>query len=407
MLWRTTDPQNLASAPRDYEEQRALLANLMQLDEKRLKGRLNRQVEEHRPIGLSKDGITDEIATRVLTGDNSGGTFGGSVLPRVDLEQTVLAIFLKRFPAWDIFEKEQSNGMLHTWNAQTVAGSSTDSQLSAATEITTVNDDTATYAQKNTANIATLMTRRGNSLKEILAVQQSGMRYSPETLEIFGGTIMLQRLAQKYLLQGNFSVSSGAGASTELGANSSASFDGLRIWTSGTAPFNSPVSAVAVNLDDTTGGGPFTITAGINYTCANIQNQGGEPGLVIMSTVAKSRYMQEQEGKQRSEASTIVPGLKIPTVATVAGDLPVVGVPGAANALGTYNRSTDSRLVEDVYILDLSTIVLRYIGSPDINIFEIPMGVDGQLTRRYILFMMFGLQIADNGAFQGKLRLPV
>lgn len=283
----------------------------------------------------------------------------------------------------------------------TATGSAADSTLALATELTATTDDTATYVQKS-APIAQFDTQRGISLKEMYAVRQSGMTYSPEGEEMMAGTIRLRALLQRMLLTGNASTSAGAGAATELGAYNAAFFDGLRMITGGLGAHNA--SAVRVDQDQTTKGGPFTLTQAINLAAAQQIDNGGEPSVILCSATAKNALMNEQEGKQRTDTAELIPGVQVQTVTTVAGDLPVVMIPGGAAAVGTYNRTSDSALVEDLYILDESSIYVRWLGSEDINVLEIPAGVDGKLSRRFILFGLFGLQVVDDGLFQAKVR---
>jgi len=53
--------------------------------------------------------------------------------------------------------------------------------------------------------------------------------------------------------------------------------------------------------------------------------------------------------------------------------------------IGSYNRTSDNALVEDLYVLDESTITMRWLFAPSFTVLQIPSGVDGVLSERYIV----------------------
>jgi len=320
-------------------------------------------------------------------------------------------------------------------NVANATGSASDNALNLTSDLSSATNDTGLYAQSNTVNIAIFDTLRGVSLKELFAINQSGMTYSPETEEMLLGTIRLKSLIQRQIFQGNsgaagvlslagypssWLASTRATASSELGLANAAGFDGLRMITAGGVPATLgagsgyqtqySTSAIAVDQDLTAGGGPFTITQAVNYGAAQVMNNGGNPSILVGSPIVLNKLMNEQEGKQRTQED-LIPGVPVMAINTVAGNLPYVYAPGSGtstnSALGTYNRASDGALVEDLYVLDESMITLRYLGSADIGVIEIPVGVDSNLSRRFILYAMMGLQIADSGLFQAKIRIPV
>ncbi len=407
-IYRDADPRNLRANPHDPELQMALRRELNKLSVPELSARLDRQRRENRVSpGQSSDrfnGPAGTMLTRIL---DTGGTSTGNVLPRVDLEQTIYSLFVKQFPIWDRIRKAPANGLKHSWNAASATGAATDSNLTASSDLANAYSDVGTYTQYQTANMAILDTLRGVSLKELFAVQQSGMTYSPETEEILLGTVRLKSLVQRFLLQGNQSVSTKT-ATTEWGLTNSNGFDGLRMITGGLGTYT---GVTQVDQDLTAGGGPFTITQAVNYAAAQTINQGANPSALWGSPIAYNKLMNEQEGKQRTDAMQITPGLTVQAVNTLNGNLPFFFAPGSGtgttSALGNYNRQSDSVLVEDLYLLDESMLTFRYLGASDIQVIEIPVGVDTQLSRRFILFLIGGLQVADAGLFQAKVRIPV
>lgn len=332
---------------------------------------------------------------------DSTSTYGGNILPRVDIEDQLYSLFVLDFPLWEMLPDGPANGLLHTWNTISAPNQSavTDSTITVATETTASTVDTGQYKQLQTANIATFLEQRGISMKEQAAVTQSGMTYNPETQEIKNGYTRLKDVIQRQMFQGNFAVSTGT-ATNENGLYNTAGMDGLRLIAGGLGAYNSS----AVRLDqDSTG---KTILQGINTVSARTSNNGGHSSLVSLSNTAQAALMDEQEGKQRVFGSNeIIPGLKVMSVQTQAGELPLLPVPGL-NAIGHYNRTSDSVDVEDVFVLDASMIYRRWLGSADINVIELPAGVSGALTRTYLIFAFIGLQVIDAGLFQGKVRIP-
>lgn len=297
---------------------------------------------------------------------------------------------------------------MHTWNVETAAGTESDSALTLSSDLGTATDDTGVYKRFAIANIAVIDTQRGISLKEQYAVAQSGMNYDVEAREIMNGQIMIRRLLQKYLFQGNFSDAAGL-STNESGAYNANGFDGYRLIVGGTVSTyqtGGNPNSIIVDLDQD-GEGPFTISGAINAAIGRSADIGAETSIAIMSNTVKAKLMAEQEGKQRTEKADLIPGVKVDTIATLAGDLPIMTVPGAANALGKYLRTSDAASVQEILLLDESHTILRYLGQPDLTVLEIPTGVDGKLSRRYIIFGMYGLQVRDMGIFQAKVRLPV
>ena len=83
------------------------------------------------------------------------------------------------------------------------------------------------------------------------------------------------------------------------------------------------------------------------------------------------------------------------------GELLIVPVPGST--FGTYNRTSDNALVEDIYVLDESAVTIRWLYSESFTVLQIPSGVDSVLSERWIIFMMAGLEIVAP-PFMGKIR---
>lgn len=305
-------------------------------------------------------------------------TSGGSALIRQDLEPLLYTTFVKIFPAWERFSKEPANGVVHTWNQITNYG-----DAAWMSELGTVTDDTSTYLRQTT-NIAIVNTRRGVTFKEQLAVPAGGMSWDAQRLEIQNGLTAMAHQIQKTIFQGQ-SSNSGGTASNELGAYDANAFTGLRstLNTSDAVNFSPYLTTSA---DSFVGAMDDTITAILN-------NVGVPPNVIYMRANEAAALTKQQLSIQRAvDRTEFIPGLTVPAIATTAGVIPYIGVPG--DSIGTYTATTfSSKTVADVYVLNDTQISIPYLGSPGPTVLEIPPGVSGQLTRLFIVWGMFGLAV--------------
>lgn len=200
---------------------------------------------------------------------------------------------------------------------------------------------------------------------------------------------------QYTILGGNASNSSGT-ASQEAGAYNVNAFDGWRgvIGSVGTFSANN-----AIQQDI----GSFNILESIQSVSAKIANNGGNPSAVFCSMNGKQALDIEQQNNRRYNDDTIeiTPGLRVNQIAWANGQLAIIPIPGTT--MGTYNRTSDSMVVEDFYVVDESVNTIRWLYSDGFTVLQIPSGVDGVLSERYIIFGMFGLEIAAP-LFNAKVR---
>jgi hypothetical protein len=314
---------------------------------------------------------------------------GGAALIRQDLEPILYALFVKKFPMFERMRKEPANGLVHAYNQQSAYGDAV-----FQTETGTVTDDTNTYARQTT-NVAVLATRRGITLKSQFAITQGGAPGQQGlSTELEGGVTAIAHKLQKTLFQGNSSTSASAGASTELGAYDANGFDGLRKLLG---------SAAATAQIANKGTAAYLKT--INENVASILNAGGNPSAILCSPTDYAGLVNEVTNLVRYNAPTQagnVMGLTLGSVVTAAGELPLLAVPG--DSIGSYTLSSvDYR---DMYVVDESVWSMPYLGSDSITTLEIPVGVNGSLSRLYIMYCMFGL---SNKApqFNGKVRVSI
>jgi hypothetical protein len=101
-------------------------------------------------------------------------------------------------------------------------------------------------------------------------------------------------------------------------------------------------------------------------------------------------------------AGNVDAGLGLGSVATPAGSLPLLAIPG--DGIGSYTLSSVN--YRDMYVIDEDVWSMPYLGNDAITTLEIPVGVAGALTRLYIQFCMYGL--ANKGPqFNGKVRVTL
>ena len=323
--------------------------------------------------GLMDIAGNDPVLTNLL--DLSGG----SALVRQDLDPILYTQFVKAFPAYDRIPKVPANGAVHSWRQVTSYGDAV-----FMSELGTVTDDTSVYTPQTT-NIAIQNTRRGVSFKEQFAVTAGGMNWNPQQLEIQNGLIAMAHKTQKTIFQGNASNSGGT-ANSEAGAYDPNGFTGLR-------SILNIASAINVNPYFTSNPASFNISFGAAATA--ITDAVGVPPTVIFARAAEGQqFANAQLSIQRTvDRMEFVPGVRVPAVMTNQGELPLVTVPG--DSIGTYTAAVGGLTVADMYMLNESTVTMPYLGSPGPTVIEIPPGVNGQLTRLFIIYYMVGLAVTS------------
>lgn len=316
---------------------------------------------------------------------------GGAALIRQDLEPILYSLFVKRFPFFERIRKEPANGLVHAFNQQTAYGDAV-----FQTETGTVTDDAATYARQTT-NVAVLATRRGITLKSQFALTQGGSPFNGLSSELASGVTAIAHKLQKTLFQGNATVTSGAGATTELGAYDANGFDGLRKLLG---------SAAGQGVIATKGTAAYLAT--INSAVASILDNGGNPSAILCSPTDYAGLVNELTNLVRYNApaqAEQAAGATFGQVVTAAGALPILAVAG--DSIGSYTvTSPTTANYRDMYVVDEDSWSMPYLGADSITTLEIPVGVNGALSRLYIMYVMFGL--ANKAPqFNAKIRVTV
>ncbi len=264
-------------------------------------------------------------------------------------------------------------------------------------ELGTVGYTTGNY-NRATWPIAVLGNGRGVSIKEIAAVAQGGAPYNPRELEQENAMDKLAADAQWALMQGN-ATNAGGTAANEGGPYNALAFDGFRGVTGGYGAFSGN-GAVKIDI------GSLNILESIQNCAATIAQSGGKPSIAYMSINSKQYLDIEQQNNRYyvEDKSEIIPGVSANQITFANGSIVICPVPG--DSIGTYNRTSDNVLVEDIYVLDERGIKIRWLYSESFTVLQIPSGVDGVLSDRVIVFGMFGLQQAMP-IFSGKCRRAV
>lgn len=295
-------------------------------------------------------------------------TAGGTALIRQDLEPLLYAAFVRQFPLFERIARQPSNGLVHAYDRVEEAP-----EAEFISELGTVPDGAARYTRATT-NIAIAAIRVGTSLKMQFAARAGGSSWSPETEEINNGLIGLRRKIQQAFFHGNASVP-GATDSDPEGLYDANGFDGLRVLVPSANTHQQGAGETILNA----------LAEGDKF----LSTTGGLASIIVMDSRDRVNLMKEMQPYVRLEPRVnVVPGL--PDVEAVnlgnSGTVPILGVPG--NEIGSY---TDSISVRDAYLIEEGTLSAPWLGSEMPTVLDIPVGVAGQLTHLFILFMMTGL----------------
>ena len=339
-------------------------------------------------LWLNTAGFSAQTAFNQLSGQldpdiaKALDTGGATALIRQDLEPMLYEVFIRLFPAYDRFPKEPANGLLNAWNQITAYG---DAKFMA--ELGTVSDDTSVYERKST-NVAILATRRGISLKSQFAVMAGGMNYNPEALELQGGLRAMSHRMQKAIFEGNATVASGT-ADDENGLYDANGFSGLRQLLTANAVNLDPAS---FDWDDRTSWPGTSFRNAVDSALLPVTQSAGMTSIIWGHPQEKITFDEQQDPNVRLVAPNYVNigvGATAQAINTYAGQIPFAIVPG--DSISSYHIGPT--LYRDLYMLDEGSVTLPYLGSPGPTVLEIPIGISGQLTHLYIIFMMNGLAV--------------
>jgi hypothetical protein len=342
------------------------------------------------------DGIGSQVDADVRKAiDSSGAT----ALIRQDLDPILYELYVREFPAYDRIAKVPANGLVHAFNQITAFG---DAKF--MSELGTVTDDQSTYVRRTT-NVAILATRRGISLKSGYAVTAGGMNYNPEQLELQGGIYAMAHRFQTQMFSAQATASGGL-YTNEYGAYDANAFDGLRFSLSSayanyypTAVNNSgTIPQIDPATNPTTTG---SIKNAVDSAIVAIQQNGGRPSIIWSFPNDKQTFDHQADANVRYIAPDYVNigvGVVAARVNTIYGPLPWAIVPGdsldpTVGAVGYTPLAGSASKIRDLYVLDERGIAIPYLGAQGPTVLDIPVGISGQLTRLFVIFMMGGLAV--------------
>jgi len=342
---------------------------------------------------LMTESFVPQVVKNILGSGTGAGLTDGSPLIRQDLEPILYALFVRAFPAFERVRKGPSNGLVHAFNQMSQPdpnySSSSNTISTAITEIGTVSYTASTYVRK-TANITVFGLGRGVSFKEMAAVAQGGAPYDPTKTELANGMVKLAADVQQMIMRGN-GTNAGGTDQNEGGAysNNPLYFDG---WRGQIGGYGSFAGNGAVQVDIAS----LNILESIQNAAAQAANNGGMPTAVFLSMNAKQALDTEMQNMRHytdpANMIEIIPGVRCNKVAWANGELVIIPVPGVT--IGSYNRTSDGALVEDIYVIDESVNYLRWLYSEGFTVLEIPAGFDNTLSQKFIIFGMYGLELA-------------
>lgn len=341
--------------------------------------------------GLQRNDAVLQQFGQLLAAPHMKNADSTSVSPIVAqrLEPSVMEVFVKEFPLYNLLEKVPSNGLSHTYLQQTAFSSTTTPHT--LSETGTVTDDANVYLRKTT-NIAQLAVRRGVTLKAMFAGMNAGAPASDlMAREIDGGLLTLMRDAQMEMLR--FQESDGT-STTDTAANGkydANGMNGLRYILNNLA---SPENNAIVDVR-TTGWTDQRVLHAVRTQVNAIIDKGGKPDLIVTTTRGSESMFLDQMQLTRiitPSRHELTPGFSVQAISTDVGELPVVVVPGGTSAggLGTWVDGSGFSYF-DIFILQTDTLEIPYLGAPEATIIRIPIGTDGQLRELAIIYCLLGL----------------
>lgn len=356
-------------------------------------------VEQAFQTGLSKGvfGATKEenmlLSKQLETG---GGVTSGGPLIRVDIDPLLREAYLRKFPLYEMIRKFPANGLVHTYNQRTSAG--TAGLVSEMGDLTNV-DSESNYVRQANSHIAVLASRRQISLKLQYAVSQSGMNFNLSgsgNLEVTGALGEIARLDQSLICQGNQTIP-GKTVNDEEGEFNGIGFDGFRKILMGAG-----TSITKATAD------PYLRT--INRAVADIINDGGDVDNLVILCSLYARMDIEDEllnflrvlGNTPGGFPTNLASNGILTVADTVSKL--MPIPAAAQGEGLGFYTFGGNATEDLVVTDPAGIGLAFLGGATPSILELPVGFNNALSNVYIPFVMHGLVVFVT-KFNRKIRI--
>jgi len=327
--------------------------------------------------------------------DSSGGS--GGTLIQQGVEPVIYEEFVRTFPLYDLFEKEESNGLVHAWDVETAYSQNTVDQPVTMTESAAVSDDKNTYTQRTT-NIAIFGVRRGASLKSMFAVRQgtAGAAFGDlSQRETEGGLIKIAHDVQSEMVRFQNSDSSSTTNTAANGLYDANGFNGLRYHLNNASPPGNSVP-VAVYAGSGYDASKQPVLQALGAANDAIVDALGMPVDFVLASVGGKRWiMNEQLPLRRHvDKAEVRPGVALDTVELGSGPVPIYVLPG--DAIGSYLSGGHTYM--DIYLGISNFVSIPWLGGPTPTVLDIPIGADGTLRKLRIPFLMVGLAIHSDVA---------
>lgn len=337
---------------------------------------------------LSKHLGVQIVGTIRAVADSSSGS--GGTLIQQGVEPVLYEEFVRRFPLYDLYEKEESNGLVHAFDQWTAYSGNTADQPVTMSEDASVNDDKNTYAQATT-NIAIFGTRRGASLKSMFAVRQGTGRFGDlSERELDGGLVKIAHDVQSEGVRFQNQQSGATVNTSPYGLYDANGFNGWRYqFGASLVPAANTISIDVTQNSGYTAASQLVLQA-LGEAGDAIVNAIGVPPDHVVCAVAGKRYLVNEQLPLRRYDQTMTevrPGLRLATVELGWGEVPIYDLPG--DAVGTIANGGETFM--DIYLGVSSTISWPWLGGPTPVVLEIPIGADGTLRKLYIPFLMVGM----------------
>jgi hypothetical protein len=339
----------------------------------------------------------DEIQGQVrkAVADSSAGS--GGTLIQQGVEPVIYEEFVRVFPVYDLFEKEESNGLVHAWDVQTKYSQNTADQPVTMSENAAANDDSNSYTQR-TSNIGVFGTRRGASLKAMFAVRQgtAGAAFGDlSQRETDGGLMKIAHDVQAEMCRFQNTDNTSTTNTAANGLYDSNGFNGLRYHCQNLAPAG---NSVQVNVAPGSGYDPAkqAVLTELGAAADAITDALGMPVDFVLTGVAGRRYLINEQLPLRRhvDKAEVRPGLTLDTVELGSGAVPIYVVPG--DSIGSY--IVGGKTYIDIYVGISNYLSIPWLGGPTPTVLDIPIGADGTLRKLRIPFLMVGLAIHSDVA---------
>lgn len=356
--------------------------------------------------GRMMDGRVNPLVTKDVL-----GTIGGAqpVTIRTDIVPHLINMFVDRFPFFDTIEKVPANGLSHTWDLITDYDPT---DASFVDDFTAATPGKSSYAQQATL-IAISLAERGSTFRMRLAEQQSGMRYDGKDAsqrEVANGVLALAHLHQKASFQGEKATAGKTGLD-EYGTYYPFGYDGFRgiLGNPGNAfATYYPGGEVPIAIDQ----GVSTVQASIEAIGQAVTDAGGSLNdyTAWMNYRAYSKISAEAGNLLRinagPSATSTAYGVSIDYLLMGNTEVGIKLVPG--DSVGNYVPATGAYAgtagCTDIDFINSNEVQMACLGPDAPFVIEIPMGVDGTLTSRFLVAFLASL-IVMAPAKQAKLRI--